>query len=190
MTIKSGRSSCEGFSLIELMVTLAVAAILLALAVPSFIGLLRDSQRSSAVNDLLADLTFARSESIRRGRQMIVCASNDGATCGSSANWGTGWIVFEDSNTRNETKDNSESVLRSAAGRTASLTITANCNYLAFRNFAQPPRCDPDASSVVTFCDPRDAGAGPDKHSAQIVVEATGRPRLIKVGSVAAGTCP
>ena len=70
-----------GFTLLELMVTLAVASILAVIALPSFRDLLRKNQVSSANNALLADLSYARSEAITRGNIVSICPSSDGATC-------------------------------------------------------------------------------------------------------------
>lgn len=172
----------SGFTLLELMIAVAVLGILLALAIPSFLGLIRDSQRSSAVNDLLADMTFARSEAGRRGRDMIVCSNVSGDTCGSDNDWGAGWIVFEDSNSSATSsaagKDTSEPVIRRASGRVASLTVTGNQAFLQFRPFNK--RSIPGGTGTVTFCDPRGAA-----QSRAIIVASSGRPR---VGNVA--SCP
>lgn len=86
-----------GFTLIELMVTLAVAAVLTAVALPSFNGLLRGNRVSSASNNLLTAVNLARSEAIKSNRGSGVCASTDGATCSANAaDWTSGWIVWAD----------------------------------------------------------------------------------------------
>lgn len=85
----------RGFTIIELMVTIAVLAILAAIAAPSFTGLINDSRLSGAANELVGTLQFARAEALRRGRAVEVCRSSDGATCAGGAE-GTaweGWVV-------------------------------------------------------------------------------------------------
>ena len=90
------RSKVRGFTLVELAVTLAVAAILLALATPSFAELLRRNRLAAANNELVTALNVARAEALRRGRPVSICASADQRSCAGNADWGTGWVVFED----------------------------------------------------------------------------------------------
>lgn len=90
------RASMRGFTLVELMVTLAVAAVLLTLAAPSMADLLRSNRLAAANNTLVASLNVARAEALRRGRAITVCASADQRTCSASNDWATGWVVFED----------------------------------------------------------------------------------------------
>lgn len=86
----------SGFTLIELMVTIAIAAILMALAAPSFSATIASNRLSAQTNDLITALNAARSEAIRRGRRVTVCKSADGTSCASAGDWSKGWIAFED----------------------------------------------------------------------------------------------
>lgn len=91
----------NGLTLPELLVTIAVGAIIMALAVPSFQESLVQNRLSTQINDLVLDLNFARSEAVKRGGPTVVlCKSTDGASCSKEADrdWGNGWIVFVDSN--------------------------------------------------------------------------------------------
>ena len=83
-----------GFTLLELLITMAMAAILLTLAVPSFQYVTNANRIAGEVNGLLGDLQFARAEAIKEGRSITVCVSTDGATCANSTTWQSGWIVF------------------------------------------------------------------------------------------------
>lgn len=183
MNRESGTAN-GGFTMIELMVAVVVLGILLALAVPSFLGLLRDARRSSAVNDLLADMTFARSEAARRGRDIVVCSNVSSDSCGATTNWGSGWIVFEDTN-GNGAHDStaSEAVIRRAAGRSADINVLSNASVYRFPAFNQR-----GTAGRVTFCDARDAGGGAVEHSRSVVVATSGRARVEK--TIASGTCP
>ncbi len=164
----------HAFTLIELIITIAIIGILVALAAPSFFNLIKDSQRASAVNDLLADMTFAKSEAAQRGRTIGVCSNVSGDTCGTTAQWGSGWLVFEDTDA-NGARNGAEPVLRRAQGRTATLDISANKAAFRFRPFNR--RLLVDAGSVF-FCDSRDAGAATAKHSRRIAVAQGGRARV------------
>ena len=98
---RSGRRAVKprsrGYSLLELMFTLAVAGILLGVGVPSFFEIVRNNRAAANANELVTTLSIARSEAIRRGARVTVCASSDGATCGGT--WGQGWLVIRDSAT-------------------------------------------------------------------------------------------
>ncbi len=87
----------RGFTLIELMVTISVAAILVFVAVPSFGAFMRNSQLSGYSNTFYIGLRLARSEALKRNAKVSICASSNGTTCSSSTDWATGWVVFTDS---------------------------------------------------------------------------------------------
>lgn len=103
------RARQSGFTLIELMVTLAVAAILLTVAVPSFWAIIQDNRLTAQTNDFVTDLHLARTEAITRGRRVTMCrcASNSSGQCPESSgqftcdtasgkNWDQGWVIFVD----------------------------------------------------------------------------------------------
>jgi type IV fimbrial biogenesis protein FimT len=80
----------------ELFVTLAVAGILVAIAMPSLTSFVQNSRQTSEVNSLIMGLDFARSEAIKEDANIQICASANGTTCSGDVNpggWGTGWIV-------------------------------------------------------------------------------------------------
>jgi type IV fimbrial biogenesis protein FimT len=93
--MKKGQS---GFTLFELLTTIAVLGILLAVGVPSFSSIIRNNRIAAATNDLVTALTFARSEAMKRGEVITACASLDLVECAGSNDWSTGWIVFWDRN--------------------------------------------------------------------------------------------
>ena len=84
----------NAFTLVELMVTLAVLGIGLMIAVPSFISITRSNRNATETNTLIGALNFARSEATKRGAVISVCTSNDGQTCATGIGWTSGWIVF------------------------------------------------------------------------------------------------
>jgi type IV fimbrial biogenesis protein FimT len=83
----------QGFTLIELMVTVAISAILLGIGVPSFRAMIQNNRIDAASNDLVSGLQLARSEAIKRGIPVVLCASSDQATCAATPVWTTGWVV-------------------------------------------------------------------------------------------------
>src|SRR5690606_15153493 len=88
------RTRTSGFTLVELMVTIAIAAILAAIAFPSFQDSIRSNRVTTAANELMASLALARTEALRSPGGAAVCTSSDGASCGGT--WEDGWIVWID----------------------------------------------------------------------------------------------
>lgn len=86
------KARTRGFTLVELMVVIAMIAILASLAAPSWRQLLARNAIRTAVNDLGASFQFARSEAVRLNSAITVCASSDGASCADTG-FENGWIV-------------------------------------------------------------------------------------------------
>jgi type IV fimbrial biogenesis protein FimT len=94
---RTGRQGGSGFTLVELMMTITVAAILLAIGVPSFRYVTSANRAASEINALLGDMQFARGEAIKEGQTVTICAANAAGTqCAGTTAWNSGWIVFSD----------------------------------------------------------------------------------------------
>jgi len=114
--------SNRGFTLIEMMVTIAVAAMLLMIAVPSFRNASLSSQLRSAANDFIASSNFARSEAIKRGSAVTLCVSTDGSTC-AAGGWEQGWIVLSGTTVLQHESAAPNGFKLSAAGSVATLSF-------------------------------------------------------------------
>lgn len=80
----------------ELMLVLAIAALLATLAAPAYQRFLLQRGMQAAVDALVGDLRYARSEALARSARVSVCSSRDGASCLATPDWAAGWIVFAD----------------------------------------------------------------------------------------------
>ena len=182
-----GRARPEGgFTLIEMMVTVALLAVLIALVTPSFRGLLRDNRAAAQANALVGSLMLARSEAIKRNVPVVVCQSDDGITCtGDDDAWAAGWIVWPDSD-RDGVLDPDDGDGIPEAGEEMIIEVQA---ALAV-NF----ELSAGAASITYHPDGSIAGAadafelvppgGDTDHGRCIAIDVTGRPNVTK------GACP
>lgn len=81
----------SGFTLVELMVTISILAILLGIGVPSFRATIEGNRITTVANDMVAALQFARSEAVKRGANVTLCSSSDQRSC--SGAWANGWVA-------------------------------------------------------------------------------------------------
>lgn len=149
----------HGFTLIELMVVIAIVAILTTLAAPSFKQLIQSNTISSNVNTFLADMRYARSEAIRRGGGVILCRSDApeavSPACGSGSGpgnkgWVSGWIIFYDQDGNGtRTVTSTDPVLRVQSPIT-SLDSIGEPNSVKF-NFTATGRLKNLSSAGTTF---------------------------------------
>lgn len=86
-------SRIAGFTLVELLVAMVVLAVLLTIGIPSFTNLVSNNRATTAANDLLAALQYARSEAVRQNASIDICSSADQTTCSNTNTWHTGWVV-------------------------------------------------------------------------------------------------
>ena len=92
---KGSDAAARGFTLIEMLITLVVAAILLGLAIPSYNDAVLGSRVSNLANDLIASIQLARGEAIKRNAPVTLCRSANGTTCAVAGSWEQGWIVAQ-----------------------------------------------------------------------------------------------
>jgi prepilin-type N-terminal cleavage/methylation domain-containing protein len=103
----------SGFTLIELMVTVVILAVILGVGIPSFSNLIGSSNTDSVVRRLSSSLAYARSEAVTRAEEVVVCASSNGTACNAAndTGWASGWLVYEDDD-GDGVLDGTETILR------------------------------------------------------------------------------
>jgi type IV fimbrial biogenesis protein FimT len=120
----------SGFNLIELLMVMAIVAIMAMIGIPSFRYVTTSNRVSSEVNSLLGDMQYARNEAVKEGQPVTVCASaNPTATppsCSGSTSWQTGWIVFSDPGSTQTVPNVNPVILRVQPGFTAKDTFVAD----------------------------------------------------------------
>ncbi len=162
----------SGVTLIELIVVLAVIAIVAGAGAPAFYRMIADNRLATATNDLVADINFTRSEAIKRNQNVAICARANATTCSNDpADWSNGWLVFVDAN-NNGTIDNGEAILR----RHDAIGNALRLSYNNGTALAYDPRgaLANGAVGSFTLTENRDERIASDR---QIIVSFTGRVR-------------
>jgi type IV fimbrial biogenesis protein FimT len=102
-----------GFTLIELLTAVAVLGVLLGIGVPAFTSIMNSNRVATNAIDIVAAISVARSEAVKRGVPVAVCASNTAQTdCVDSADWTTGWIAFTDQGATIGAIDGGETIIQ------------------------------------------------------------------------------
>jgi len=166
-----------GFTLLELIITMAIAAILLTIAVPSFQTTIANNRLATQTNSLVTDINIARSEAVKRGTGVILCNSADPnavapACIGAGNVWTGGWIVFvDDDNSGNFGAGDTLIKVSQAVGGTATILTAGTLNTFIYNGDGTNA-----AANIADWviCDDRDEAFG-----RQVQIRSTGRPRLI-----------
>ncbi len=160
----------QGFTLYELLVTLALLAVLVGLAVPAFGIYIAKGRQASEINALFHAVHRARKASIMRRKVVSICPTQDGRQCGSIADWSTGWLLFENTDADSPPRvDDGEPVL---ASRRVDAAVAIEANRRGFTLRATVKRA---TNGTLVVCD-RTGRAAPRA----LVVSYTGRPRMAR----------
>jgi len=179
----------DGFTLIELMITIALVAIILVLAAPYFRETITNSKISAEANNLMASFNFARSTAARLNQPVTVCKKNAaGDDCTTADNWEQGWIIFNDLD-KDGTVDSGadEIVLQQYTPLPTGYTLRSTAelsNLVTFlpQGSARGGRSGTELDEFSSFriCRAADTGEEIDAKARQVFLNVTGRARSQK----------
>lgn len=161
------RRDC-GFTLLELLTTGAVLAVVVGMAVPSFTHVVRQNRATATVNELHAALNYARQSAIVRNSYVVLCKSADGQRCDHSLpDWNGGWLIFDNLNRDTAVQVNAgEPILRMHGPHGTSARIVSNRNSFTFR-----PIGTNSVNGTLRYC------SEDRKHDGALIISVTGRVR-------------
>jgi type IV fimbrial biogenesis protein FimT len=158
----------RGVTLLELLVAVAVAAILATVAIPDLTSMIRHNRAITSVNSLLHALILARYSAIERNRYVTVCRSSDGRHCTDDANWEDGWLIFVNLDRDYPAQvDSGEPVLYVHGSLAGSAHIISNRTAFTFR-----PRGIRSTNGTLLYCS---SDASNDR---ALIINVVGRIRL------------
>lgn len=141
----------SGFTLIELMVTLAIAGILITVAAPSLQKLIKTNRVQTEASGFVGDLILARTEAVKRGQNVSVCVSSDGTKCLTTNTWQSGWIVFSDPAAACAGASSAIPAIRARKGFAGSDTFVSSTASMACVTFNREGFTSNLGSARVTF---------------------------------------
>ena len=157
-----------GFTLVELLTTLAIVAVLLAVGLPGFADVLARQQVRTAMHLISTDLAMARNSAIMRARATIVCPGNPLTGCRSDMDWNYGWIVFTDSDGDRQPNTDADlvRVTEAPAGTPSTIRLAATRRFIRY----QRNGLSAGTNLTVNVCHK-------DRLAGQVVVNNGGRTR-------------
>lgn len=171
----------KGVTALELIVTMAIVAILLVTGVPAFKNYSWNLRMKTTMDSLQTDMKLARGRAISHNIQTVICPASNDEECSGLSDWHDGWIVFTDINADRQ-KQEGEPLLKQA-GATEFMTITSSRSRSYLRFF--PNGSAPGSNISILFCDKRGA-----KFAGTIIVSNSGRIRMESNGTEPSADCP
>ena len=172
----AGSANESGFTLMELLIVVAIMSIVAGMAAPSFTTMIQGSTLSVGANDLAASLRLARSEAVKRGSRTSVCISNTSMSatpsCGG-AGWDDGWVVYNDADA-DGTIDGGEDVIKVHEPLKFGFSSGASSAFTSFVSFNALGSATNNANAFVSGAVTLGYGA----ESKQIAIASNGRTKV------------
>ena len=176
----------QGFTLIELSITLAIVGVLVALVVPNVRDFSLSSKLTNYANDFIASVALARSEAIKRNLPVTLCAASCASTastcsCANSGGWEQGWVMLWDSQSDGNLGDDASDLLTRHASLDTGLRFTETNNL---RRLTFQPSGVGSTQASLTLCQDTPSDGIKEKI---VTVSATGRTSISTTHN---GSCP
>lgn len=175
------RRTARGFTVLELMIVISIAAILLVMGIPAFQDFGMRQRMSAAIQLLHTHLVLARHEAINRNADIIICPGDTERACTDSGDWSAGWLVFSDLN--GDRQYQAGETLHRAEPGLEQLVIHSSSGRSSLRFY--PNGSAPGSNGSITFCDLR----GP-AHARKLVISNIGRIRRDEAPELDSQYCP
>ena len=183
-TIQAG-AGMTGFTLIELMLTILVAAVLLSLAIPSYRVQILNSRMAAATNDMMGSFHSAKSESVGRSNFITMCKRNAGGTaCVNTGGWEQGWLIFADDD-GDGAVDGGEEILYAHGELEAGITARGTAQVTDRVTYRPNGLTNLTSTQVIVLCDERGFGAD----SRGLVLTVVGKASSLPGPDTAQVTC-
>ena len=170
-----------GFTVLELLVVLTIAAVLLVLGVPSLQQFTQRQHMKAAIGGLHNDLLLARSEAVFTGIEVIACPGAPDTGCSDSLDWTGGWIVFADTNGDRQRQADETLLRHGQLFERLRVTGSRGRRYVRF----YPDGSAPGSNGSFYFC-----GAGGPPAARKLVVSNVGRIRRDEATDIDPALCP
>lgn len=144
----------NGLTLIEILITLAIIAIISTIAVPGMQRLIDAQTTRSQVSNVNSAIAYARSEAVTRAQSVAICASTNQSTCSGLDAWGTGWIIYVEVNGTANYQSADDLLLKVQEGLSQGATLVAadesgnSMTRIEFDNLGRP-----NESMTMRLCD-------------------------------------
>ena len=187
----------RGFTLIELVVTMAIAAVLMMVAVPSFVNFQRNSQLTSLTNSLVASIYAARGEAMKTGFNAFVVPTANGS------DWTTGWIVFVDNNRDNAFSATDDTLVQTqpalesyftasgtgSSGETPAYIMFSSSGYSKIKSVSSSFGTSGFGGLTLSIARSDAPTSAVYEQTRRIIVSSTGRLRTCKPSSATDNNC-
>ena len=176
-----GTGKCAGLTALELVITLAVMAVLLTTALPSWERFTQRQRMKAAIGALHNDLLAGRVDSIYRNNSVLACPGDPTLGCSGGNDWSAGWIVFRDPN-RDGLRQLDEELLRHGQG-VEQVRIFSAKSRSEVRFF--PDGSAPGSNGSISLC-----GLGGPEKARRLVISNVGRIRRDEAPKTDTALCP
>ncbi len=175
----------RGFTLLELLIALAILGITMAFATPSFITVISNNRISSGASDFVSALQLAKAESAARITPVTLCKKNiAGNGCVNAGDWQQGWIVFSDIN-GDGAVNGADTIVLDHEALDTQITFGGTAGVTNFITYRPSGTTSINATQVLILCDARgfaESGKG-------ILVTITGRGNVMKAADTGQNAC-